>query len=101
MTDSDRLNARLEQAARRKAEAWAPSLGPEIRRAVNELARRNVSDPANFKPATDADMDAMRGLKQVFLADERFNPCKAFPTSKGCGEVHSAAIQRFGADAAI
>ena len=58
MTDSDRLNARLEQAARRKAEAWAPSLGPEIRRAVNELARRNVSDPANFKPATDADMDA-------------------------------------------
>jgi glycolate oxidase len=50
---------------------------------------------------TDTDMDAMRGLKQVFLADDRFNPCKAFPTSKGCGEVHSGAIQRFGADAAI
>jgi hypothetical protein len=50
---------------------------------------------------TDADMDAMLGLKQVFLADDRFNPCKAFPTSKGCGEVHSGAIQRFGADAAI
>ena len=43
----------------------------------------------------------MAKLKAVFGAGERFNPCKAFPTSKGCGEVHQAAIQRFGADAYI
>jgi hypothetical protein len=32
---------------------------------------------------------------------EYFNPCKAFPTSKGCGEVHSKAIKALGADAYV
>jgi glycolate oxidase len=50
---------------------------------------------------SDADMDAMLRLKNVFGAGERFNPCKAFPTSKGCGEIHSTALQAFGADAFI
>lgn len=50
---------------------------------------------------TEADMKAMQRLKAVFAADERFNPCKAFPTSKGCGEIHSRALQAFGSDAVI
>ncbi|MGE0057940.1 MAG: FAD-linked oxidase C-terminal domain-containing protein [Dehalococcoidia bacterium] len=50
---------------------------------------------------SDADMAAMGRLKQVFGANERFNPCKAFPTSKGCGEIHSKALQKFGADAFV
>ena len=51
---------------------------------------------------TEADMDAMRRLKAVFRAGEHFNPCKAFPTSKGCGEVHAPqAATRLGAAAFV
>ena len=50
---------------------------------------------------TDADLRAMQSLKTAFGAGERFNPCKAFPTTKGCGEVHAGAIQAFGADAYV
>ena len=50
---------------------------------------------------TEADIEAMHRLKAVFGANDRFNPCKAFPTSKGCGEIHSRALQAFGADAVI
>ena len=42
----------------------------------------------------DADMAAMARLKRAFGADERFNPCKAFPAHRGCGEVTAARIQR-------
>ncbi len=42
----------------------------------------------------DADMAAMSYLKRAFGADERFNPCKAFPTHRGCGEVAAAHVQR-------
>ena len=42
----------------------------------------------------DADMAAMTNLKRAFNADERFNPCKAFPTHRGCGEISPAALQR-------
>jgi glycolate oxidase len=57
----------------------------------------------NFMPwiFTESDLEAMGRLKQVFGADERFNPCKAFPTSRGCGEIHSRALQKFGADASV
>jgi glycolate oxidase len=48
-----------------------------------------------------ADIAAMQRLKVAFGAGERFNPCKAFPTSKGCGEVHSKVLQAFGADAYV
>jgi glycolate oxidase len=51
---------------------------------------------------TDADMAAMSKLKNAFGAGERFNPCKAFPTSKGCGEVHSkAAMAALGPEAYV
>ena len=58
---------------------------------------------------TEADMAAMHRLKAAFGVDDppsgaanaRFNPCKAFPTSKGCGEVHSKVAQAFGADAYV
>jgi glycolate oxidase len=50
---------------------------------------------------SEADIDAMYRLKDVFGADDRFNPCKAFPTSKGCGEVHSKLLQAFGPDASV
>jgi glycolate oxidase len=43
---------------------------------------------------TDADLGAMKRLKAAFKANERYNPCKAFPTHKGCGEVSSAHIAR-------
>ncbi len=50
---------------------------------------------------TEADIATMSKLKLAFGAGESFNPCKAFPTSKGCGEVHSKVVQAFGADAYV
>jgi glycolate oxidase len=50
---------------------------------------------------TEADMATMQKLKTAFGAHDYFNPCKAFPTSKGCGEVHSKVAQAFGADAYV
>ncbi len=58
---------------------------------------------------SDADIAAMTKLKLAFgsatpddaTGEGRFNPCKAFPTSKGCGEVHSKAIQAYGPDAYV
>jgi glycolate oxidase len=50
---------------------------------------------------SEADMAAMLSLKTAFGAGDRFNPCKAFPTTKGCGEVHSKVLQAFGADAYV
>jgi glycolate oxidase len=41
----------------------------------------------------DADLAAMAKLKRAFGADERFNPCKAFPTHRGCGEASVAHVQ--------
>ena len=49
----------------------------------------------------EADLEAMSRLKAAFGAGESFNPCKAFPTTKGCGEVHSKALQAFGPDAYV
>jgi glycolate oxidase len=59
---------------------------------------------------TEADISAMQKLKYAFGSDDPtseagqgyFNPCKAFPTSKGCGEVHTkAAIAALGPDAYV
>jgi glycolate oxidase len=50
---------------------------------------------------SEADLEAMSRLKTAFGAGESFNPCKAFPTSKGCGEVHSKAVQALGPDAYV
>ncbi|MBI2760558.1 MAG: FAD-binding protein [Chloroflexi bacterium] len=48
---------------------------------------------------SEADMAAMAKLKRAFGAGERFNPCKAFPTHKGCGEVHRGpAVAALGPD---
>lgn len=47
-----------------------------------------------FNPA---DLAAMAHLKPAFKAGERYNPCKAFPTHRGCGETHQAQIQRIAA----
>ncbi len=46
----------------------------------------------------DDDLAAMALLKRAFKAGERYNPCKAFPTSKGCGELQSAHIGRMTAE---
>ncbi|MGI8550878.1 MAG: FAD-linked oxidase C-terminal domain-containing protein [Dehalococcoidia bacterium] len=51
---------------------------------------------------SESDMAAMSRLKGVFRAGQRFNPCKAFPTSKGCGEVKQGpAMRALGPDAYI
>jgi FAD/FMN-containing dehydrogenase len=42
----------------------------------------------------DGDLEAMRKLKSAFNAARNYNPCKAFPTHKGCGEVHSGHMAR-------
>jgi glycolate oxidase len=42
----------------------------------------------------DGDLAAMARLKTAFAAGERYNPCKAFPTRRGCGEVTQAQVQR-------
>ncbi len=41
-----------------------------------------------------ADLAVMSHLKPAFKAGEHYNPCKAFPTHKGCGEVSQARIRR-------
>ncbi len=43
------------------------------------------------------DLGAMTRLKAAFDAGERYNPCKAFPTGKGCGEVTQVHMQRMAA----
>lgn len=43
---------------------------------------------------TDDDLAVMSRLKAAFKAGERYNPCKAFPVHKGCGEVSQAHIAR-------
>jgi len=50
---------------------------------------------------SEADLATMAKLKAAFGAGRRFNPCKAFPTTKGCGEVRSKLIQSFGPDAYV
>ena len=50
---------------------------------------------------SEADLEAMSRLKVAFGAGESFNPCKAFPTSKGCGEVHSGAVKQLGPGAYV
>jgi len=48
------------------------------------------------------DMAAMQRLKTAFGAGERFNPCKAFPSHKGCGELlRGPASQALGPDAYV
>jgi glycolate oxidase len=43
----------------------------------------------------DTDLAAMARLKVAFKAGEHYNPCKAFPVHKGCGEVSQAHIAKF------
>jgi glycolate oxidase len=43
---------------------------------------------------SDDDMAAMAKLKSAFGSSELYNPCKLFPTGKGCGEVTQAQIER-------
>jgi len=43
---------------------------------------------------SQADLDAMARLKAAFGSTELYNPCKLFPTGKGCGEVTQANIER-------
>jgi DNA replication protein DnaC len=57
MTDSERLNAGLNRAARRRTAA--PHLvGPIALDAVAELARKHMRQPENFRFATDAELAA-------------------------------------------
>ena len=54
---------------------------------------------------SEADLEAMAKVKAAFGAGELYNPCKLFPTGKGCGEVSQAKIEqvmaRVGPDAYI
>jgi len=59
--------------------------------ALGELAQALIDNPL-FN----------RTLGQAFGAGERFNPCKAFPTHAGCGEVRRGpAASLLGADAYV
>jgi len=55
MTDSDRLNRRVERLAVKRAPA---RLGSELPAVVETIARRNMANPNNFRPATDEEMQA-------------------------------------------
>jgi glycolate oxidase len=50
---------------------------------------------------SDDDMEMMRRVQAAFGAEERFNPGKVFPSSKGCGEASQSALRAFGPDAYI
>jgi glycolate oxidase len=43
---------------------------------------------------SDDDMAAMAKVKSAFGSSDLYNPCKLFPTGKGCGEVTQAQIER-------
>ncbi|MEX0749917.1 MAG: FAD-linked oxidase C-terminal domain-containing protein [Dehalococcoidia bacterium] len=45
----------------------------------------------------DTDLAVMGRLKAAFKAGENYNPCKAFPTHKGCGELSQAHVARVAA----
>ena len=45
----------------------------------------------------EGDLAAMARLKAAFGAGELYNPCKAFPTSHGCGEVTSSRVRKLAA----
>jgi glycolate oxidase len=47
-----------------------------------------------FSPA---DIEAMMKVKAAFGANELYNPCKIFPTGKGCGEVTRQQFERVAA----
>jgi len=40
------------------------------------------------------DIDAMAKVKSAFGSHDLYNPCKLFPTGKGCGEVTQAQVER-------
>jgi glycolate oxidase len=40
------------------------------------------------------DIEAMAKVKAAFGSSDLYNPCKVFPTGKGCGEVSQAQVQR-------
>ncbi len=42
---------------------------------------------------SEADIDAMAKVKAAFGGTDLYNPCKIFPTGKGCGEVSQARIE--------
>ncbi|MEX0785974.1 MAG: FAD-linked oxidase C-terminal domain-containing protein [Dehalococcoidia bacterium] len=48
---------------------------------------------------SEADMAAMAKVKAAFGSNDLYNPCKVFPTGKGCGEVSQAQIERVMAQA--
>ncbi len=53
---------------------------------------------------SEDDLEVMSRLKRAFGTNERFNPGKVFPTSRGCGEVTSrmrAAIAKVGPGAYV
>ena len=54
---------------------------------------------------SESDMEAMAKVKAAFGSSDLYNPCKLFPTGKGCGEVSQANIEqlmaRVGPDAYI
>ncbi len=43
---------------------------------------------------SEADLEAMAKVKAAFGSNELYNPCKLFPTGKGCGEVSQAKIEQ-------
>ena len=43
---------------------------------------------------SEADMEAMAKVKAAFGSNDLYNPCKLFPTGKGCGEVSQAKIEQ-------
>jgi glycolate oxidase len=43
---------------------------------------------------SEADMAAMAKVKSAFGSNDLYNPCKIFPTGKGCGEVSQSQIAR-------
>lgn len=57
MSDSDRLNERLDTASRRRSPQPA-RVGPVAKQAIEALALKHVTDPRNFRPATDEQMQA-------------------------------------------
>ncbi|MEX2159973.1 MAG: FAD-linked oxidase C-terminal domain-containing protein [Dehalococcoidia bacterium] len=48
---------------------------------------------------SEDDLRAMARLKTAFGSNELYNPCKLFPTGKGCGEVTQSQVQRVMAQA--
>ncbi len=94
------FDARDADARRRVLEAGAEIMRLCVDAGGSVTGEHGVgAEKRDFMPwiFSEDDLAAMSKLKAAFGSAETFNPCKAFPTTRGCGELESRHVQRMAA----